>query len=224
MQRLGRDHVVALVRRDATAPGQIGAGLPDVGGVEVSEAAVEQRGRQVLRFGRVAVEQGDGLVQGPYRFGPAPRPHEKVAALDRQDTAVSGRDEAPGPVQEAQSVFGAALLGFPYGQDHQQPGGQGLMRGVYPLRIGPGAVLGPAELPQPRADIAGADRGTTRVSLPQAALTRLPGPALGPGQRGSGTGGAEPGGWQAKSVTVAFGVGLTIHVSFGVTICCCVIR
>src|SRR4029077_2979722 len=98
-------------------------------------------------------------------------------------------------------LFGAALLGFPHGQDHQQPGGQGLMGGMDPLHIGPVAVFGPAELPQPRADVAGADRGAARVSLPQAALTRLPGPALGAGQRGPGTGGAEPGGWHSAGAS-----------------------
>ena len=35
---------------------------------------------------------------------------------------------------------------------------------------------------------------------------------------------AEPGGWQAKRVSVAVWVGLTIQVSVGLTICCFVIR
>ena len=66
------------------------------------------------------------------------------------------------------------------------------MRLVHLPRIGLAPVLGPAQLPQPRADVAGADRGTARVALLQAALTRLAGPALGAGQRASryGRGGA----------------------------------
>src|SRR5690242_3329277 len=75
------------------------------------------------------------------------------------------------------------------------------MRGMDPLRIGQVTGFGPAELPQSRADVAGADRGTARVSLLQAALTRLPGPALGTGQRGPGTGGAEPGGWHSAGAS-----------------------
>ena len=42
VQRLGRDQVVALSRRDAAAPDQVGSRPPDLTEVEVGEAAIEQ--------------------------------------------------------------------------------------------------------------------------------------------------------------------------------------
>ena len=54
---------------------------------------------------------------------------------------------------------------------------------VHLLRVGLLAVLRPAQLPQSRADVAGADRGAADVTLPPAALTRRPGQALGAGER-----------------------------------------
>ena len=56
------------------------------------------------------------------------------------------------------------------------------MRRVDLLRVGLVTGFGPAQLPQPRADVAGADRGAARVAFLQAALTRLAGPALGAGK------------------------------------------
>ena len=50
-------------------------------------------------------------------------------------------------------------------------------------RVGLSAVFRPAQLPQPGAGVTGADGRTARVTLPQAALTRLAGSAFGAGER-----------------------------------------
>ena len=99
----------------------------------------------------------------------------------------SGRGQALSPVQQTQPVVDAALLGFHPGQDDQQPGGQGLVRFGYLLRIGLLPVFPPAQLPQPSAEVAGGDGGAPAVPLPQATLTRLAGAAL---RAGEGTIGA----------------------------------
>ncbi len=57
------------------------------------------------------------------------------------------------------------------------------MRLVHLLRVRLFSVFPPAQMPQPRAGIAGAGRGVPDVALPDAALTCLPGQALGAGQR-----------------------------------------
>ncbi len=44
------------------------------------------------------------------------------------------RDQVLGPVQETQPVLGAALLGFPFRQDPEQPGGQGVVHLVQVYR------------------------------------------------------------------------------------------
>ena len=49
-------------------------------------------------------------------------------------------------------------------------------------------VFRPAQLPQPRAGVASAGRRAARVTLPQATLPCLAGPALDAGQRALGTG------------------------------------
>ena len=54
---------------------------------------------------------------------------------------------------------------------------------VHLPRVGLVPVFHPAQLPQSRAGVAGPDRGAAGVSLPQAALTRLAGPALGAVER-----------------------------------------
>ena len=55
--RLGRDQIVARVGRYPLAPDRIGARSPDIAGVEVNEAAVEQRRGQVISLRRIPLEQ-----------------------------------------------------------------------------------------------------------------------------------------------------------------------
>ena len=55
------------------------------------------------------------------------------------------------------------------------PGGQAMMHLGHLPRIGLLPVVGPAQLAQPRTDMAGADRRPAAVALPQAAFTRLAG-------------------------------------------------
>ena len=59
---------------------------------------------------------------------------------------------------------------------------------VHLPRVGLPPVFGPAQLPQPRTGVAGADGGAACVTLPQAALARLAGPALGAGEGTAGAG------------------------------------
>ena len=172
VQRLGRDPVVASVGRDPPAPDRIGARPPDIAGVEVDEAAVEQRCRQVRGLRRIPLQQSHGLVKCLQPVSVPPGPHEDEPSLKTQDAPVVRRDQILGPVQQIQPVVGAALLSLRLRQDSQHPGGQGMVHLGHLPRIGLLPVFGPAQLPQPRADITGADRGSAAVALPQAALTR----------------------------------------------------
>ncbi len=188
MHGLGRDHLVTPIRGHAPAPDQIGARLPDLAGVEVQEAAVEQRRGQVLGFRRVPVQHGHRIAERPQRVVSPSGRQEDEAPLEQQDPPILGHGHGLGPVQEAQPVFGAALLGLPFGQDPQQPGGQGVVRLVHLPRVGLAPFFRPAQLAQPRADVTGTDRRAAGVAFPQAALTRLAGPVLGTGERVLGQG------------------------------------
>jgi hypothetical protein len=164
MHGLGREQAVAVVHRDAAAPGQVGAGPPDVGGVEVDEAAIQQRAGHVLSLRRIAVQQGHRFVKRPQRLASSPRPRDQQAPLQKHDTPVIRRRQRLGPVQQAQPVLGAALHGLPHRQDPQQPGGQRVVRLVQCGRVCLGPVLRPAQVPQPGTGMAGADGG--RPALP----------------------------------------------------------
>ena len=172
VQCLGLEPVVTSGRRDPLAPDRVGAGPPDIPGVEVGDATVEQRCGQVRALRRIPLQQGHGLVKCLQRVAISPGPHEDESSLETQDASVIRRDQILGPVQEIQPVVRAALLGLPLRQDSQHPGGQGMVHLGYLPCNGLLPVFGPAQLPQPRADVARADGGPTAVALPQAALTR----------------------------------------------------
>ena len=190
MHRLGLEQVVTVVRRDASAPGQIGAGSPDMADIEVGVAAVQQRGGQVRGLGRIPFQQGDRLVKRPQRSLSLPRPHEHETSLKKQHPPFIRRSQALRPLQQPQPVLGTALLGLPLRQDPQQPGGQRVVCLVQLDRVGLGRVLRPAQVPQPGAGVAGADGGTAGVAFAQAALTRLLSSALGTGEPAVGAFGA----------------------------------
>ena len=170
VQRLGPEPVVTAGRRDPLAAGRVGARPPDIPGVEVDDAAIEQRRRQVRGLRGIPLKQGHGLVKCRQSVAVPSRPHEDEPSLETQDAPVVRRDHVLGPVHQTQPVVGAALLGLPLCQDSQHPGGQGTVRLGHLPRIGL-LPFGPAQLPQPRADIASADRRPAAVALPQAALT-----------------------------------------------------
>ena len=123
VQRLGRDQVVAPIRRDAAAPDQIGAGLPDLAEAEVGEGAIQQCTSEARGLRWVSLQRRHRIVEHLERIAFPAGPGEDQASLEQQDAPVIGRGQALGVIQEAERVLGAAQLGFPLRQGPEEPGG-----------------------------------------------------------------------------------------------------
>ena len=138
----------------------------------MDDAAVEQRRRQVRGLRRIPFQPGHGLVKYLQRATGPSGPHQDESPLQAQDAPVIRRDQILGLVQEAQRVVGVTLLALPLGEDAQHAGGQAMMHLGHLPHIGLLPVVGPAQLAQPRTDMAGANRRPAAVALAQAAFTR----------------------------------------------------
>ena len=188
VQRLGRDQVVAPLRRDAAAPDQIGARLPDLAKTEIGEAAIQQCTSEARGLRWVSLQHRDRIVEHLKRIAFPAGPDEDQASLEKQDAPVVGRGQAFGVIQEAERVLGAAQLGFPLRQGPEEPGRQAMVHLVHLPRVRLPPVFRPAQLPQSGAGVAGAHRRAACVALPQGALARLAGPGLGADERTAGAG------------------------------------
>ena len=143
--------VQAVAGRDLAAAVQVGAGLPDVAGLQVHQAAVVERLDQVQRVGPLG-EQSDRLVVLGQGQVVAAAALEQQGPLRVQDRPLGRGDVLLGLVQQGEPGVHLAALGFGPGQADQQPAVQFGQAGV-------AAAGGLAGQPQPpgaeRADRAG---------------------------------------------------------------------